>query len=159
EYDREDVREAVQPYAPVLAALILQREERLRLRLASTVAGGAEAGEREFLQEYLSWCEVARGQNGDCLSAKDPNMPGLTIDGKGAVGLRMAFSGALREVAEEIRGLNPLKVEALLVVWFAFYLFTLVAPEPVTKALDVIFTASLIAFLGWDGFHNVVKGY
>ena len=41
-----------------------------------------------------------------------------------------------------IYGIDPVKVEALMLAWFAFYLFTLVAPEPVTKVLDVLMTAS-----------------
>src|SRR5262249_6968135 len=131
EYDREDVREAVEPYAPLLASLIRQHDGQLHLRLASAVTGGTDAADREFLDAYLSWCEATRGQHGDCLDARDPNMPGLTVDGKRAVALRMAFSGAMREAAEVVRGVDPLKVEALMLVWFAFYLFTLVAPEPV----------------------------
>jgi hypothetical protein len=159
EYDREDVHAAIEPYAELLAVIIRQHDGQLRLRLASAVASGVDAADREFLEEYLSWCEVTRGQRGDCLDARDSNMPGLTVDGKRGIALRMAFSKAMREAAEVVRGIDPAKVEALLLAWFAFYLVTLVAPEPVTKVLDVLMTANLIAFLGWDGFHNVVEGY
>jgi hypothetical protein len=159
EYDQEDVREAVEPYADLLASLVRHHDGRLRLRLASAVVLGADAAERAFLEEYLGWCEVTRGQRGDCLGQQDPNMPGLTVDGKRGIALRMAFSKALREAADVVRGVDPVKVEALMLAWFAFYLVTLVAPEPVTKVLDVLMTANLIAFLGWDGFHNVLQGY
>jgi restriction endonuclease fold toxin 7 of polymorphic toxin system len=159
EYDTYDIHEAVEPYADFLASTIRQHDGHLRLRLASAMASGANTGDREFLEEYLSWCEVTRGQRGDCLDAQDPNMPGLTVDGKRAIALRMAFSKALREAADVVHGIDPVKVEALMMAWFAFYLVTLVAPEPVTKVLDVLMTANLIAFLGWDGFHNVLQGY
>jgi hypothetical protein len=86
-------------------------------------------------------------------------MPGLTIDAKRGIALRMAFTSAMREAAEVIRGVDPVKVEALMLAWFAIYLATLVFPDPITKALDVVMTANLIAFVGWDGFHNVFEGY
>src|SRR5262245_34212182 len=114
EYDKADVHEAVEPYAALLASLIRHHDGRLRLRLASAVISGADAAERQFLEEYLSWCEATRGQRGDCLGQQDPNMPGLTVDGKRGIALRMAFSQALREAADVVRGVNPLKVEALM---------------------------------------------
>lgn len=159
QYNEEDLHEAVEPYTDLLASLVRHHDGQLRLRLASAMVLGADAAERQFLEEYQGWCEVTRGQHGDCLGQQDPNMPGLTVDGKRGIALRMAFSKALREAADVVRGVDPVKVEALMLAWFAFYLFTLVAPEPVTKVLDVLLTANLIGFLGWDGFHSVLQGY
>ena len=159
EYDTEDVHEAVEPYADLLATLIRQHDGQLRLRLASAVDSGADASECAYLAAYLSWCEVTRGQRGDCLNARDSNMPGLTIDGKRGIALRMAFSKAMREAADVVRGIDPVQVEAMMLMWFAVYLAGLIFPNPFTYALDMVMTANLIAFLGWDGFHNVFEGY
>ena len=159
QYDQEDIREAIEPYADLLAALIRQHDGQLHLRLASEVVSGADAADREFVEAYLSWCGLARGEPGDCLNVRDARMPGLTADAKRGIALRMAFSSAMHEAAEVVRGISPVKIEAMMLMWFALYLASFVFPDPVTKALDVIMTASLIAFLGWDGFHNVLGGY
>src|SRR5262249_27229364 len=146
-------------YANLMAGLIRQHDGQLRIHLTSAVIPGANAAELAFVEEYLSWCGVTRGEHGDCVNARDPKMPGLTVDGKRGIALRMAFSSAMSEVAEVIRSINPVKIEAMMLMWFAFYLASFVLPEPVTKLLDVIMTANLIAFLGVDGFHNVIVGY
>lgn len=160
EYEEEDLREALEgPYAHVMGELIRQHDAQLRVHLTSAVIPGADAADLAFVEEYLSWCGVTRGQRGDCADARDPRMPGLTIDGKRGIALRMAFSSAMSEAAEVIRGINPMKIEAMMLMWFAFYLASFVIPEPITKLLDVILTANLIAFLGVDGFHNVIEGY
>jgi hypothetical protein len=49
--------------------------------------------------------------------------------------------------------------DCLEVIWFTGYLATLLLPEVVTKVLFVLMTTNLIAFLGFDGFHNILEGY
>jgi len=158
QYDKEDLQEAVKPYTDLIAGLTRQHDGQLHLRLTSTEAFQINGAEREFVEAYLSWCQH-RGEPGDCLDVQDARMPGLTADAKQAIALRMAFGSAMHEAAEAIRGINPIKVEALMLASFAVYLATLVFPEPVTKALNVLMTANLIAFVGWFGFHNIVEGY
>jgi hypothetical protein len=107
---------------------------------------------------YLGWC-ADRGGAGDCLEVLDQRAPGLSIDAKRTIALRMALASGLREAADAVRDINPIKVEALLVIWFTGYLATLLLPEVVTKVLFVLMTTNLIAFLGFDGFHNILEGY
>jgi hypothetical protein len=157
-YDKKDLQEAVEPYSELIAGLVRQHDGQLRLRLTSAAIGGAGTADLAFVDEYLTWCQH-RGEPGDCLDVRDPRMPGLTVDAKRAIALRMAFSSALREVAEVVRGINPIKVEALMLASFGIYLAPIVFPDPITKALSVIMTANLIAFVGWIGFHNIIQGY
>lgn len=160
EYAKEDLQHAVEPYAEHLAAVIRQRDGQLRLSLAS--ASGAPADPRQLaalVEPYLGWC-AQRGAPGDCLEVLDARTPGLSTDAKHTIALRMALASGLQEAAQVVRDINPVKLEATLVIWFTIYLATLVFPDAtVTKALFVIMTANLIAFLGVDGFRNIIQGY
>jgi hypothetical protein len=159
EYSREDLQQAMGLYAEHLAAVIQQREGQLRLRLAEAWAEPVDPAQQALVAAYAGWC-ARRGAPGDCLDLLDARTPGLSIEDKHAIALRMALASGLQEAAEVVRNINPVKVEATLVIWFTIYLATLVFPDAtVTKALFVIMTANLIAFLGVDGFRNIIQGY
>lgn len=153
EYQKEDLHEAMEPFAGHLAALVLQWEGRLRLR------SSASSPMDPLVDAYLSWC-ARRGVPGDCLDLQDARTPGLSSDAKRTIALRVAMAAGLQEAAEVIRNVNPVKVEALLVIWFTLYLASFVFPDAtVTKVIFVIMSANMIAFLGVDGFRNIIQGY
>jgi hypothetical protein len=159
EYSQEDLQEAMGLYAEHLAAVIQRSEGQLRLRLAQAWVEPTDPAQQALVEAYAGWC-ARRGAPGDCLELLDARTPGLSTDDKRTIALRMALASGLHEAAEVVRNINPVKVEATLVIWFTVYLGTLVFPDAtVTKALFVIMTANLIAFLGVDGFRNVIQGY
>lgn len=150
EYTKDDLQVAMATFAEHLTAVVQQRETQLHLRLASADAR---------VEAYLIWC--ARGRTpGDCLGLLDARTPDLSVDAMHTIALRTALAYGLREAAEVVRNVDPVKVEALIVIWFTVYLASLVFPDvTLTKALTVIMTANMVAFLGWDGFHNIIQGY
>jgi hypothetical protein len=151
EYSQEDLQQAMGLYAEHLAAVIRQREGQLRLRLADAWVEPTDPAQQALVEAYAGWC-ARRGAPGDCLELLDARTPGLSVEDKRAIALRMALASGLQEAADVVRGINPVKVEATLVIWFTVYLATLVFPDAtVTKALFVVMTANLIAFLGWMG--------
>jgi len=150
EYDKADLQVAMGLLAEHVAAVIQRQGGKLRVRLVSR---------DPMVEAYLGWCE-RRDSPGDCLDVLDASSPGLSSSAKRSIALRMALGTALQEVAEAVRKVDPVKVEALMLVWFAIYLASFVAPDvTVTKALNVIMTANMIAFLGWDGFRSFILGY
>jgi hypothetical protein len=150
EYQKDDLQVAMGLFVEHLAGVIQQRGSQLRVRLASTDAR---------VEAYLRWCS-RRGTPGDCLGLLDARTPGLTVDAMHTIAVRVALAYGLQEAAEVVRTIDPVKVEALMIIWFTVYLVSLVAPDvTVTKALNVLMTANMIAFLGWDGFRNIIQGY
>jgi len=157
-YEKADLQEAVDPFAEHLARLVLQRESQLQLRL-SAWSRPTDPLQRALVEGYLGLCRQ-RGQPGDCWDVLDEGAPGLTVEAKRTVALRMALAVGLREAAEVVRNVNPIKVEALMLAWFAFYLASFVIPDvTVTKLIFMTMSATLIAFLGVDGFRNIIQGY
>jgi len=150
EYGKAEFQEAMGLFADHVAAVIQSREGRLRLRLASS---------DPMAEAYLAWCD-RRNAPGDCLELLDAKSPGLSNDGKRSIAVRMALGTALEEVASVVRHVDPMKVEALLLIWFTIYFASLVFPDvTITKAVAFVMSAKLVAFLGWDGFRSFVLGY
>jgi hypothetical protein len=159
EYSQEDLQKVMGLYAEHLAAVIQQQEGQLRLRLAEAWVEPTDPAQQVLVEAYAGWC-ARRGAPGDCLELLDARTAGLSVEDKRAIALRMALASGLQEAAAVVRDINPVKVEATLVIWFTVYLATLVFPDAtVTKALFVVMTANLIAFLGVDGFRNIIQGY
>lgn len=150
EYAKTDLQEAVSLFAEHLARVVKEREGQLHVHLASADAR---------VEAYLGWCS-RRGTPGDCLGLLDARTPDLSVGAMHTIAVREALAYGLQEAAEVVRTIDPVKVEALMVIWFTIYLASLVFPDvTVTKALNVLMTANLIAFLGWDGFRNIIQGY
>ena len=150
EYSKDDLQVAMGLFAEHLAAVIQRQEGRLRVRFAST---------DPMVEGYLAWCG-RRDSPGDCLDLLDASSPGLSNDAKRSIAVRTALGTALQEVADAVRKVDPVKVEALMLIWFAVYFASLLAPDvTVTKALGVVMSANMIAFLGWDGFRSFILGY
>lgn len=157
-YEKEDLQKAIEPFAEHLAALVLQRERGLQLRL-SAWSMPSDPLQRALIEGYLGICKQ-RGLPGDCWEVLDGESPGLTVDAKRTIALRMALSFGLQEAAQVVRNVNPVKVEAMMLMWFAFYLASFIIPDvTVTKLIFMTMSASLIAFLGVDGFRNIIQGY
>jgi colicin D len=157
-YEKEELQKAMDPFAEHLAALVLQRERGLQLRL-SEWSMPADPLQRALIEGYLGECQQ-RGQFGDCWEVLDGQSPGVTVDAKRTIASRMALSFGLREAAEVIRNVNPVKLETMMLMWFAFYLASFVLPDvTITKLIFMTMSAGMIAFLGVDGFRNIIMGY
>jgi len=150
EYRKEDLQAAMEIFAEHVAEVIQHQAPKLRVRLVSS---------DPMTEAYLAWCD-RRNAPGDCLELLDARSPGISNDGKRSIAVRMAFGTALEEVAGVVRHVDPMKVEALLLIWFTIYFASFVFPDAtITKALAFVMSASMVAFLGWDGFRTFVLGY
>jgi hypothetical protein len=150
EYRKEDLQAAMEIFAEHVAEVIQHQTPKLRVRLAST---------DPMVEEYLAWCG-RRNAAGDCLELLDAKSPGISESGKRSIAVRMALGTALEEVASAVRHVDPMKVEALLLIWFTIYFASFVFPDAtITKALAFVMSANMVAFLGWDGFRSFVLGY
>jgi hypothetical protein len=152
EYGRDQFQAAMRLFAEHIAVVIQHQEGQFRVRLATTSTD-------LMVEAYLAWCG-RRDAPGDCLDLLDATAPGLSNRAKRSIALRMAIGSALEEAAYAIRNVNPVKVEALMLIWFAIYLASFLSPDvTLTKALTVVMSANMIAFMGWDGFRSFILGY
>jgi len=150
EYGEADLQAAMELFAEHIADVIRHQPARLHVRLASN---------DPMVEAYLAWCR-GRDSPGDCLDILDTSTPGISNGGKRSIALRIALGSALREVADAVRRVDPVKVEVLMLVWFSIYLVSFIAPDvTVTKALTLVMSANMVAFLGWDGFRTFIQGY
>jgi hypothetical protein len=150
EYGAAELREAMGLFAEHLATVIRNREGQLRVRLTAS---------DPMAEAYLAWCG-RRNAPGDCLELLDGKSAGLSNDGKRSIAVRMALGKALDEVASVVRHVDPVKVEAVLLIWFTIYFASLVFPDvAISKSLAFVMSANMVAFLGWDGFRSFVLGY
>jgi len=150
EYGKEDLQVAMGLFADHVAAVIQHQEGKLHVRLAST---------DPMVEAYLAWCD-RRNSPGDCLELLDGKSPGISNDGKRSIAVRMALGTALEEVASVMRHVDPVKVEALILIWFTIYFASFVFPDvTITKVVSFVMSANMVAFLGWDGFRSFVLGY
>lgn len=107
---------------------------------------------------YLQFCERLTGERKDCWTALNAE-GGLDDSGVLEVALRFAFAEALEDAARAVRSLTPEQVRAILCLAVVGSIVQLLSPDPFTKALFIITTTNLIAFVGVDLFNNLVKGY
>jgi len=150
EYGKGELRAAMELFADHVTEVIQHQEPKLRVRLAST---------DPMVEAYLAWCG-RRNAPGDCLELLDAKSPGVSNSGKRSIAVRMALGTALEEVAGVVRHVDPMKVEALMLIWFTIYFASLVFPDAtITKVVSFVMSANMVAFLGWDGFRTFVLGY
>src|SRR4051812_8949719 len=150
EYRKEELQAAMEIFSEHVAEVIQHQAPKLRVRLVSS---------DPMAEAYLAWCD-RRNAPGDCLELLDGMSPGISNDGKRSIAVRMALGTALEEVASVVRHVDPMKVEAVMLIWFTIYFASIVFPEvTITKAVAFVMSARMVAFLGWDGFRTFVQGY
>jgi hypothetical protein len=128
------------------------RPEQPRFRLAK--------GDAEMLQkaaDYLQFCEGMTGARTDCWGVLGP--AGLDAEGSLELALRFAFGEALRDAAAAVGSITPEQVRAILAVTLIGAILGLLDPNPWTKALSMVASANLVAYVGVDLCNTVVDGY
>lgn len=108
--------------------------------------------------DYLRYCERSGKGHRDCLDVLTP-AGGLDNSGSRSVALRIAFAEALEQAAAAVKNLTPDQVRLILDLTLVGAILAVIDPNPWTKALFMVSTANLIAYVGVDLFNNVVKGY
>ncbi|MBN8232771.1 AHH domain-containing protein [Corallococcus macrosporus] len=128
--------------------------------------GEAEARELHLLDDasaeltraYGRWCERKK-QGRDCLSLLEEG-PILGSDGRYSLALALAMDSVWDETAEALRGVvNPRAVLATVTASVTVYLLLWSLPEPVSKGLAALMTATAIAYLGVDTVWGLLDGW
>ncbi len=118
----------------------------------------APHAEVELTRAYLRWCERT-GRRGDCLRLLVEG-PTVTGDGRYALALALAQGIVLEEMREAFKDLaDPQAVlsAGLWTVTIYFVLWTL--PEPTSKGLAAVMTATAVVYLGVDTFWTLIEGF
>ncbi|MBZ4413316.1 hypothetical protein K8640_34355 [Myxococcus sp. XM-1-1-1] len=107
---------------------------------------------------YGRWC-ASELRAGDCLRLLEEG-PLLGSDGKYALALAIAMEDVWEETAESLRGVgDPVALRATLTSSVAMYLMLWSLPEPVSKGLAALLTATAMAYLGVDTVWRVLDAW
>ncbi|SEU29035.1 hypothetical protein SAMN05443639_11449 [Stigmatella erecta] len=107
---------------------------------------------------YLRWCEHT-ARPGDCLRLLAES-PTVTGDGRYALALAMAQGIVTEELMDAFKDMADPQAMLTTVLWtWTTYMILLAVPEPVSKGLAAVMTATLIAYVGVDTFWNLIVGF
>ncbi|WP_228556766.1 hypothetical protein [Myxococcus sp. AB025B] len=134
----------------------------VRTRQVTPVGAGGhlegDGADVEMTRAYLRWCERT-GQSGDCL--------GLLVerstvggDGRYALAMALAHGAVLEEMWEAFEDMADPRAMVAAAMWTGtMYLVLWSVPEPVSKGLAAVMTATLIAYVGVDTFWSLMAGF
>jgi hypothetical protein len=112
----------------------------------------------ELTRAYGRWCE-RKSQPGDCLRLLAEG-PLLASDGKYSLAMAIAMDSVWEETAEALKDLaDPQALLATVSASLSLYLLLWSLPEPVSKGLAALLTASAIAYLGVDMVWTLLDGW
>jgi uncharacterized protein YciI len=131
-----------------------------RTRRMTPLEGGAWGSETdaELTRAYLRWCERT-GRPGDCLRLL---VQGPTVDREGrfVLALALAQGTVLDEMLEAFKDMADPHALLAAALWTgSMYLLLWTLPEPVSKGLAAVMTATLVVYLGVDTFWGLVSGF
>ncbi|WP_338052948.1 AHH domain-containing protein [Pyxidicoccus trucidator] len=112
----------------------------------------------ELTRAYLRWCERT-GRKGDCLRLLTE---GPMVNGDGRYALAMAFAqGAVNEeMLEAFKDMADPHAMLAAALWTGtLYLILWTVPEPASKGLAAVMTATLVVYLGVDTFWGLITGF
>ncbi|NOK12057.1 AHH domain-containing protein [Corallococcus exercitus] len=113
----------------------------------------------DLTRGYKQWCGQKRKQAGDCLRLLDEG-PLLGSDGRYALAMAIAMDSVWRETAEALEGMaSPQAVMATMTSTVTMYLLLWAMPEPLSKGLAALITATAIAYLGVDTVWTLLDGW
>lgn len=146
-------RSGVYEYQPHGPRLIQRGDEDVEgLRLLETYA------DDELTRAYGRWCE-RKSQPGDCLRLLEEG-PLLGSDGRYSLALAIAMDAVWEETAEALEDMtDPRALLATVTASVSMYLLLWSLPEPVSKGLAALLTATAIAYLGVDTVWRVLDGW
>ncbi|WP_164002181.1 hypothetical protein [Pyxidicoccus caerfyrddinensis] len=115
-------------------------------------------GEVALTRAYLAWCERT-GRKGDCLRLLVES-PTVTGDGRFALAMALARGAVLEEMLEAFKDMTDPEAMVSAVLWtMATYAILWTVPEPLTKGVAAVMTASLIVYVGLDTFRGLILGF
>ncbi|RKH90513.1 hypothetical protein D7Y21_06130 [Corallococcus sp. AB045] len=113
----------------------------------------------DLTRGYQQWCGKKRKQPGDCLRLLEEG-PLLGSDGRYALAMAIAMDSVWNETAEALEGMaSPQAVIASMTSAVTMYLLMWAMPEPVSKGLAALITATAIAYLGVDTVWTLLDGW
>ncbi|HEX8825807.1 MAG TPA: hypothetical protein VF794_38205 [Archangium sp.] len=112
----------------------------------------------ELTRAYLRWCERT-GRKGDCLRLL-VECPTVTGDGRYALAMGLAQGAVLQELLEAFKDMADPHAMLAAALWTGTTYFVLMSvPEPLSKGLAAVMTATLIVYLGVDTFWGLITGF
>jgi len=112
----------------------------------------------ELVREYYQWCEQ-RGTPGDCHGLLQDG-PLLTDADKRALAFALATRGVWSGTAAVIgEVLDPVQLQIALVSTITMTMALLAIPEPISKVVVIVLTASLVGYVGWDTLVGLIEGW
>ncbi len=124
---------------------------------AALVSDVPEA-EAELTRAYLRWCERT-GRTGDCLRLLVES-PTVTGDGRYALAMALAQGVVLDEMLDAFKDMADPQAALSAALWTVTIYFVLwTVPEPVSKGLAAVMTATAIVYLGVDTFWTLIEGF
>ncbi|WP_249346733.1 SitA5 family polymorphic toxin [Corallococcus exiguus] len=116
------------------------------------------APDAELTRAYLRWCDRT-GRPGDCLRLLLES-PTVTGDGRYALAMALAQGVVLEEMQDAFRDMADPQAVLTTVLWtWTTYLILISVPEPLSKGVAAVMTATLIAYVGVDTFWNLIVGF
>ncbi|GEN10309.1 A nuclease family of the HNH/ENDO VII superfamily with conserved AHH [Myxococcus fulvus] len=118
----------------------------------------ASYSDEALSRDYVRWCE-RRAQPGDCLHLLAEG-PLLASDGKYSLAMAIAMESVWEETVEALGDMtDPQALLATVSASVSIYLLLWTLPEPVSKGLAALLTASAIAYLGVDTVWRLLDGW
>jgi hypothetical protein len=122
------------------------------------LASDMSPAEVELTRAYLRWCERT-GRKGDCLRLLVDSST-VNGDGRYALTLALAQGVVLEEMLDACKDMaNPHAAVSAALWTMTVYLVLWSVPEPVSKGLAAVMTATAIVYLGIDTFWTLVEGF
>nr|WP_254330117.1 hypothetical protein [Corallococcus exiguus] len=120
--------------------------------------GDASSADVELTRAYLRWCERT-GRPGDCLRLLQEG-PTVNGDGRYALAMALAQGAVLEELLDAFKDMADPQAMLTTVLWtWTTYMVLLAVPEPFSKGLAAVMTATLIAYVGVDTFWSLIVGF
>ncbi len=123
-----------------------------------SLEGALSEADVQLTRAYLRWCERT-GRTGDCLRLL---VQGSTVNGDGRYALALALAqGAVNEeMLQAFKDMADPHAMLAAALWTGtLYLILWTVPEPTSKGLAAVMTASLVVYLGVDTFWRLVTGF
>ncbi|NVJ21847.1 MULTISPECIES: AHH domain-containing protein [Myxococcus] len=112
----------------------------------------------ELTRAYLRWCARTE-RTGDCLRLL-AEKPTVTGDGRYALAMALAQDAVNEEMLEAFKDMVDPHAMLADALWTGtLYLILWTVPEPVSKGLAAVMTATLIVYLGVDTFWSLITGF
>ncbi|MFY2558191.1 AHH domain-containing protein [Corallococcus terminator] len=122
------------------------------------LASDMPTAEVELSRAYLRWCERT-GRKGDCLGLL-VDSPTVSGDGRYALTMALAQGVVLEEMLDAFKGMADPHAALSAALWtITLYMVLWSVPEPVSKGLAAVMTATAIVYLGVDTFWTLVEGF